>query len=106
VFPAHDGGHWQPDDWRNWRRRVWRQVAPKGSRPRDLRGSYITLRVYEGIPLTTVAKEAGTSVAMIDKHYAGVIANWDGKHIAADKQIAQARAKAAEKRKLRREPGS
>jgi integrase len=105
VFPAHDGDHWQLDDWRNWRTRAWREIAPAGSVPRDLRGSFITLRVYEGIPLTTVAREAGTSVAMIDKHYAGVIANWDGTHIPADKQIEAARAKVAEDRKLRRRAG-
>jgi hypothetical protein len=23
VFPAHDGGFWEQDDWRNWRGRVW-----------------------------------------------------------------------------------
>jgi hypothetical protein len=23
VFPAHDGGFWDRDDWRNWRRRTW-----------------------------------------------------------------------------------
>ena len=36
-------------------------------------------RVYEGIPLTQIAREVGTSVRMIEQHYAGVIANWDGK---------------------------
>jgi hypothetical protein len=37
----------------------------------------VTLRVYEGIPLTQIGREVGTSVRMIDVHYAGVIANWD-----------------------------
>ena len=98
VFPAHDGRFWNPDDWRNWRRRTWQGeperprrdrknptaprpgCAPKGTRPRDLRSSYVTLRIYEGIPLTQIAREVGTSVRMIEQHYAGVIANWDGKH--------------------------
>lgn len=53
-------------------------AAPKGTRPRDLRSSYVTLRVYEGIPLTQIGREVGTSVRMIEQHYAGVIANWDG----------------------------
>jgi integrase len=109
VFPAHDGGFWDKDDWRNWRRRVWQGeperprrgrksatparegCAPAGTRPRDLRSSYVTLRVYEGVPLTQIASEVGTSVRMIEQHYAGVIANWDGKQVAADKQIRQAR---------------
>ena len=109
VFPAHDGGFWNADDWRNWRRRTWqgepeRQrrdrkspnparpgAAPKGTRPRDLRSSYVTLRIYEGIPLTQIAREVGTSVRMIELHYAGVIANWDGKQRPAEASIRAAR---------------
>jgi site-specific recombinase XerC len=105
VFPAHDGGFWAQDDWRNWRRRVWhgepeRQrrdrkratpprpgCAPAGTRPRDLRSSYVTLRVYEGIPLTQIAREVGTSVRMIEQHYAGIIENWDGTRVPAADQI-------------------
>jgi hypothetical protein len=109
VFPAHDGTFWSQDDWRNWRKRIWlgeperqrsdrrhptppRQgCAPAGTRPRDLRSSYITLRVYEGIPLTQIGREVGTSVRMIEEHYAGVIANWDGKRVPAERQIRAAR---------------
>jgi Phage integrase, N-terminal SAM-like domain len=107
VFPAHDGGFWRPDDWRNWRSRIWRGeerpanrrnvptypgVAPQGTRPRDLRSSFITLQIYAGVPLTTVAKQCGTSVPMIEKHYAGVIENWDGVQVPAEQQIHTARA--------------
>jgi hypothetical protein len=114
VVPAHDGGHWQPDDWRNWRRRVWRswlggdpkckhagkgrcescgarRLTPAGTRPREVRGSYVTVQVYAGVPLTTIARWCGTSVAMLDKHYAGVIANWDGEQVSANEQIQRAR---------------
>ncbi|MGA2929316.1 MAG: hypothetical protein ABSG43_25670, partial [Solirubrobacteraceae bacterium] len=55
------------------------------------RSSYVTLRVYEGVPLTTIAKEVGTSVLMIEHHYAGVIENWDGKQVPAELQIRAAR---------------
>jgi integrase len=110
VFPAHDGDFWQPDDWRNWRKRVWQDqrdrrttppddlalprqgCAPAGSRPRDLRSSFVTLRIYEGIPLTQIGREVGTSVRMIELHYAGVIANWNGKHVPAERSITAARA--------------
>jgi FixJ family two-component response regulator len=51
----------------------------------------VTLRVYEGIPLTQIAKEVGTSVRMIEQHYAGVIENWDGQRVPADDQIRAAR---------------
>ncbi len=112
VFPAHAGGFWDKDDWSNWRSSVWKSrperkytrgkqakvyrgtvgCAPLDTRPRDLRSSYITLRVYEGVPLTTLAREVGTSVAMIEKHYAGIIENWDGKQTPAERQIREARA--------------
>ncbi len=109
VFPAHDRGFWDRDDWRNWRRLVWTGAparpandrrrakpatpgcAPSGSRPRDLRSSFITLRVYEGVPLTQIACEVGTSIAMIEQHYAGVIENWDGTRVPAELQIRAAR---------------
>lgn len=108
VFPAHDGDVWDPDDWRNWRRRVWQGDsgltpdpatamgpyigrAPAGTRPRDLRSSFVTLRVYEGVPLTQIGREVGTSVRMIEQHYAGVIANWDGQRRSAEEQITEAR---------------
>jgi hypothetical protein len=51
----------------------------------------VTLRVYEGVPLTQIAREVGTSVRMIEQHYAGVIANWDGNRVPADQQITAAR---------------
>lgn len=109
VLPAHDGGFWAEDDWRSWRKRVWHGeperrcadrrndaparpgCAPPGTRPRDLRSSFVTLRVYEGVPLTQVAREVGTTVRMIEQHYAGVIANWNGKQVPADRQIRVAR---------------
>jgi integrase len=108
VLPAHDGDFWDEDDWRNWRRRVWHGepertltrgrttparpgCAPPGTRPRDLRSSFVTLRIYEGVPLTQIAREVGTSVRMIEQHYAGVIANWDGNRVPADQQINAAR---------------
>jgi integrase len=98
VFPAHAGGQWDPDDWRNWRRRTWQTFAPAGSRRRDLRGSYVTARVYERLPLTEIARHVGTRVAMLDRHYAGVIANWDGRRVPADEQISNARSRPASRR--------
>jgi hypothetical protein len=38
----------------------------------------VTLRVYEGIRLTQIGREVGTSIRMMEQQYAGVIANWDG----------------------------
>jgi integrase len=73
VFPAHDGGLWSDDDWRDWRSRIWRGeerpanrrnvptypgVAPEATRPCDLRSSFITLQIYAGVALTTIAKQS------------------------------------------------
>jgi hypothetical protein len=57
----------------------------------------VTLRVYEGVPLTQIASEVGTSVRMIEQHYAGVIANWDSKQVPADKQIRRAHPRSGRK---------
>jgi hypothetical protein len=51
----------------------------------------VTLRIYEGIPLTQIAREVGASVRMVEQHYAGVIANWDGKQRPAEASIRAAR---------------
>jgi integrase len=107
VFPSRYGEFWGRALWANWRRRVWQGeperrydrggrkatvgCAPAGTRPRDLRSSFITLQIYGGVPLTTIAKQCGTGVTMIEKHYAGVIENWDGEQIPAVRQIMAAR---------------
>jgi hypothetical protein len=51
----------------------------------------VTLRVYEGVPLTQIAKEVGTSVRMIEQHYAGVVEDWNGERVPAEAQIRNAR---------------
>jgi hypothetical protein len=51
----------------------------------------VTVRVYEGVPLTQIAREVGTSVRMIEQHYAGVIEDWDGERVPAEAQIRHAR---------------
>jgi integrase len=79
VFPAHDGDFWDRQDWANSRQRIWQGrpaepanarnpgraarpgAAPAGTRPRDLRSSYITLCVYEGVPLRRSQKSQKNS---------------------------------------------
>jgi hypothetical protein len=63
------------------------RLRPARTRPRDLRSSFVTLRVYEGVPLTQIAREVGTSVRMIEQHYAGVVEDWDGERVPAEVQI-------------------
>jgi integrase len=80
VFPARDGGFWQQDDWRNWRQRIWQGEparprrdrknpihprpgrAPKDTRPRDLRSSYVTsVSTRESRSLRSVVRSARAS---------------------------------------------
>jgi hypothetical protein len=62
----------------NWRRRVYRPAAIAAGvtgdlRPYRLRGSFVSLLLWEGRSLTYVAEQAGHSVATLARHYAGVL---------------------------------
>jgi hypothetical protein len=50
------------------------------------------------VPLTTIAREVGCSVVMLDRHYAGVLAEWDGVQRPAAEQVAAAHAEVLENR--------
>ena len=78
IFPTHDGDAWKLHDWQNWRRRVYQPAAKKAGVTGDLRvyrlrGSFVSLLLWEGRSLTPVADQAGHSVATLAKHYAGVL---------------------------------
>jgi hypothetical protein len=47
----------------------------------------MTLQVYAGVPLTTISKQCGTGLTMIEQHYAGVIESWDGNQVPAEDQL-------------------
>jgi hypothetical protein len=65
-----------------WLRTVALTTGLRGTATRD---------IPAGVPLTTIAKQCGTSVPMIEKHYASVIENWDGVQVPAEDQIRAAR---------------
>jgi integrase len=78
IFPTHDGDAWKLHDWQNWRRRVYQPAAREAGVTGDqrvyrLRGSFVSLLLWEGRSLTFVAEQAGHSVATLAKHYAGVL---------------------------------
>ena len=59
-------GEWSGDDWDNWRERIFQPAAiavglPDDTIPRDLRGSFASLLIFEGLPLNVleVAPELG-----------------------------------------------
>jgi site-specific recombinase XerD len=78
VIPTTDGDGWKRHDWQNWRRRVYQPAAVAAGvtgdlRPYRLRGSFVSLLLWEGRSLAYVAEQAGHSIATLAKHYAGVI---------------------------------
>jgi integrase len=69
---------WQRHDWQNWVQRIYQPAAEAcgvsdDMRAYRLRGSFVSLLLWEGQSLTGVAKQAGHSVATLARHYAGVI---------------------------------
>ena len=84
IFPTHDGDEWKLHDWQNWRRRVYQPAAKAAGVTGDLRvyrlrGSFVSLLLWEGRSLTAVADQAGHSVATLAKHYAGVLEELEDK---------------------------
>jgi integrase len=98
IVPRFTGGHWEREDWANWRRRIWRPAAIAAGvegdlRPYRLRGSFVSLLLWEGRSLPYVAEQAGHSIATLANHYAGVIRNLeDQPRVSAAEAIEQARA--------------
>jgi len=83
IFPREGGNDWQLHDWQNWRRRIYQPAARAAAvtgdmRPYRLRGSFVSLLLWEGRSLTYVAEQAGHSVATLAKHYAGVLRELEG----------------------------
>jgi site-specific recombinase XerC len=57
-------GEWSGDDWDNWRERIFQPAAvavglPEDTIPRDLRGSFASLLIYEGLNVLEVAPQLG-----------------------------------------------
>lgn len=81
LFPRPDGQPWRAHDWRNWHRRVYRpNAAAVGldcARPYDLRGSFVSLLIWEGQTMVEVSRQAGHSVATSDRHYARMFEDFD-----------------------------
>jgi integrase len=97
VFPAGTGGAWERHDWRNWQRRVFKPAAraaglPDDIRPRDLRGSFATLLLFEGRNIAEVAQQLGHSPEIALRDYISVIDEVDPANLVpADEQIRRAR---------------
>lgn len=88
-------------EWRNWRKRDWKpafnEVGLAGSdRPYRLRSSFVSLLLADpSYSLAEVAMYAGHSLEIMSKHYAGLIAEFQGRNVNAENEIANARKIAA-----------
>jgi integrase len=96
VIPRADGNPWTRWDWSNWRSRVSkpnaRAVGMPTPVPYDLRGSFVSLLAREGYTLLEVARQAGHSVAVCDRHYAGIFEDVDpAQRVTAEAAIRAAR---------------
>lgn len=96
VFPSRRGAPWSPDDWRNWRNRIYTPAAKAAGiekpRPYDLRHSFVSLLIAEGHNVVEVARQAGHSPSMALNTYAHVFEEFDpGERINAADRIRTAR---------------
>jgi len=81
VFARPGGAAWKDHDWRNWRRRVYQPAAKAAGvasrRPYDLRHSFVSLLIQEGVSIVEVARQAGHAPEECLKTYAHVFEEID-----------------------------
>lgn len=115
VFPRRDGALWHDTDYRNWRRRVFQPAVVAagagqyvqagktrryvGPRPYDLRHSFVSLLVAEGLDIANVAKQAGHTVEECARTYVHVFEEFDpAEKVPADEAIRRARGEIQQRR--------
>lgn len=96
VFPGTHGTPWSRTAYQNWRRRIFAPAAAAagagGSRPYDLRHSFVSLLIAEGHNVVDVARQAGHSPKMALDTYAHVFEEFDpAERINAADRIRRAR---------------
>jgi integrase len=81
VFQRADGRPWRDDDYRNWRKRHFNPAAKAAgvpdARPYDLRHSFVSLLIQEGVSIVDVARQAGHSPEECLRTYAHVFEEFD-----------------------------
>jgi integrase len=90
IFARPDGEPWQNDDYRNWRKRGFvpaaKEAGLKEPRPYDLRHSFVSLLINEGVSIVEVARQAGHSPEECLRTYAHTFEEFDP----SDRQPAEA----------------
>ena len=81
CLPRPDGDPWRNDDYRNWRGRVFVPAAKAAGssepRPYDLRHSFVSLLIQEGVSIVEVARQAGHSPEECLRTYAHTFEEFD-----------------------------
>jgi len=81
IIRFADGRPFGDTGWRNWRARVWKDAAEQflegDMRPYRLRGSFASLLIWEGRPITYVAAQLGHSIQTCGRYYLGVFEMFD-----------------------------
>jgi integrase len=74
LFPSPSG---RLLDYNNWYRREWRPALEASGvrerRPYDLRSTFCSHALAAGVSVFELARIAGTSVAMIERHYGALL---------------------------------
>jgi integrase len=97
IFSRADGEPWRDEDYRNWRKRVFKEAATAADlwadvRPYDLRHSFVSLLIREGKNILEVARQARHSPKMTLDVYGHVFEELEGaKPIPAEEAIRAAR---------------
>jgi len=95
IFPRADGTHWNEEDYKNWAgRKLTPCFAAVGCvlTPYGLRHTAISLLIQEGrLSLTQIAERHGTSVEMISRHYAHIVAAYAKGKIDLEAEFRKAR---------------
>lgn len=96
LFARRHGGPWSDDDYRNWRGRVFRPAALEAGlqrpRPYDLRHSFVSLLIQEGVSIVEVARQAGHSPEECLRTYAHTFEEFDAaERLSAEEAIIAAR---------------
>ena len=96
LLPRGDDGPWRDHDYRNWRKRRFAPAAVTAGldrpRPYDLRHSFVSLLIHEGVSIVEVARQAGHSPAICLRTYAHVIEEFEpAERRSAEEEIRRAR---------------
>jgi integrase len=96
IFPGVDGRPWTREQYQNWRKRIYvpttKACGVDNSRPYDLRHSFISLLIHEGLSVVEVARQAGHSPEMTLSTYAHV---FDENSLGTERRAAEDQIRAA-----------